>query len=339
MSLSPKNPLLMHQRLLGLVLCLVWSAGLAAAPLAEAEIDRLYRVDQVLKANIAQLEAETSLDKAFYAYQKEFAAAVPARAKGPVDVKTIAKTVAGARFVFQGDDHSTPRSQDNTIDLLEYMAAGRGPVTLVLEWIDEGYQKVVDAFLRGEMPLSAVRTKILFDKLWGFSWKSYSRILTAARQRGVRILLVETLKKKASLTARDEHITSVLAADRAAHPEMRYLVVYGEYHVLGRNHLSARLATKGFTPQVIFVGGTESAYWQLLRQGKDPDRVGFGALASGLFYICNGSPLEQHVAYRKSLMKLLEWSKDDLDAWVSDAEAKPRPAGAAFDQLHATPGR
>ncbi|NLI75056.1 MAG: ChaN family lipoprotein [Candidatus Riflebacteria bacterium] len=339
MSQAPAVSPLLPRFFLGLLLCLAWSACSVAAPLSDTEIDRLFRVDQVLKANIAQLEAETSLDKAFYTYQKEFADAVPARAKGPIDVKTIARTMAGARFVFQGDDHATPRSQANTLDLLEFMTAGRGPVTLVLEWIDEGHQKVVDAYLRGEASLTAMRAKIQFDKLWGFSWKSYSRILAAARQRGVRILLVENLKKKASLTARDGHITTVLAADQAAHPDMRYLVVYGEYHVFGRNHLSAKLAAKGFTPQVIFVSGTEAVYWQLLRQLKDPDRIGYATLAPGLFYIRNGSPLERHVAYRKSLMKLLEWSKGDLDTWVSDDEATPRPAGATFDQLHATPRR
>ena len=69
----------MTKRLVGLVLMLAWAACLAAAPLSVAEIDRLYKVDQVVKANIAQMEKAAEMGSSFYAYQKEYEAAVPGR--------------------------------------------------------------------------------------------------------------------------------------------------------------------------------------------------------------------------------------------------------------------
>ncbi|EKD83906.1 MAG: hypothetical protein ACD_39C00379G0002 [uncultured bacterium] len=318
------------------LLLLLSAAGTTeASEISKDEFNRLRQVEQVLLKQIGEMEAELKTSKQLADYRKSYLAAVPGVAPKPLNDADMAKLLAGARYVMLGDEHTTNQSQMNTSTVLRMMRSGKEPVTLVLEWIDISFQKEIDAFLAGRLQLKELQTKISFDKLWGFSWSSYSKILSAAKQLKTPILLVERLKGNHSLADRDSFITATIAAHAKKSANMRYLVVYGDYHVLGTGHLSQKLAKAGFKPQTILIGDAPEIYWKLLGKIKDPAKIGFAGLGNGIYYIRNGTPLERSLSYRNYLMKILGFKKSDFEEWVGPADIAPQTTGRNnFEALH-----
>ncbi|PKL49944.1 MAG: hypothetical protein CVV42_04605 [Candidatus Riflebacteria bacterium HGW-Riflebacteria-2] len=318
------------------ILLVVLAACVAGADnVSKEEFSRLLLVEKTLHQQIDEMESELKTSKQLEAYKKSYLAAVPKGAPRPLSDAQIAKTLATARYVIMGDEHTTSQAQANTVSVLRMMRASKEPLTLVIEWVDISFQKQIDEFLAGRIPLKNLRGKISFDKLWGFSWASYSKILSAAKQLKTPILLVERLKASHSLASRDTFITKTIADHAKTNPGMRYLVVYGDYHVLGDDHLSQKLAKSGLKPQIILIGEAREIYWKLLGKLKDPAKIGFAELAGGIYYVRNGTPLERSMAYRDYLMKMLDYSKSDFEEWVGPADIAPKTSGRNnFEALH-----
>ncbi len=320
---------------LAVILLLVVAGVAGAASISKDEFSRLRLVEKILHQQIAEMEGELKASKQLEAYKKSYLAAVPKTVPRPVSDSEIARILAAARYVIMGDEHTTSQAQANTTMVLSMMRASKEPVTLVLEWVDISFQKQIDEFLAGRIPLKDLRGKISFDKLWGFSWASYSKILSAAKKLKTPILLVERLKGSHNLADRDTFITKTIADHAKKTPGMRYLVVYGDYHVLGTGHLSDKMAKAGLKPQTILIGEAAEIYWKLLGQLKDPEKAGFANLGSGIYYIRNGTPLERSMYYRDYLMKMLGYSKNDFEEWVGPADISPKAGGRNnFEALH-----
>jgi hypothetical protein len=314
---------------------LVLTCQAFSAQISKAEFDRLVLVDKLLLGQIGEMEAEFENSPALKKYRVEYLATVASKQIKPVSTQEMIKNIDAARFVFLGDEHTTAESQLNTIKILGLMRKNKAPVTLVLEWIDESHQADIDAFLAGKLPLKNLRGKIAFDKDWGFSWTSFGKILSAAKKMKVPILLVERLKKRYSLGDRDTHIAGKIKLNADKNKEMRFLTVYGEYHLLGPDHLTEKCAQLGLKSQLIMVGDAPGVYWKLLGRTMDPDKVEFAHLKNNVFYIRNGTPVERSFSYRSYLMKVLGWSQDDFDEKITRADITAKAAAQAnFDRLH-----
>lgn len=309
-------------------------AHLEAGEISKEEFSRLRLVEKILKSHISEMETHIKPSASLKKYMKEYEAAVPKTAPRPVTDAEMAKILADAKYVLLGDEHTTSTSQKNTVLVLKMMKASKEPLTLVIEWVDVSFQKDIDAFLAGKIPVKDLRGKISFDKLWGFSWTDYAKILTAAKQLKTPVLLVERLKGTHSLSDRDTFITSTISTHSKQHAGMRYLIVYGDYHILGPDHLSDKLEKAGFKPQTLLIGDAGDTYWKLLGKMKDPDKIGFSDLGKNIYYIVNGTPLERSLSYRNYLMKLLGFTRSDFDEWVGPAEIKPRSGKNDFNSLH-----
>lgn len=307
-----------------------------AAKISQEEFNRLQLTEKLLKSQIGEMESEFAASPSLAKYRVEYLATVATKNPVPVSDSVMAKTLASAKFVFLGDEHTTAESQKNTVSVLALMLKSKKQVTLVIEWIDESFQNDINIFLNGKLPLQDLKKKISFDKNWGFSWANYSKILLAAKKLKVPVLLVEKLKNKHSLSERDTFIASSIAKNYSQNKGMRYLVVYGEYHLLGPNHLTEKCSKSGITPQTILVGDAADVYWKLLGKAKDPDKVGFARLKSNVFYIRNGTPLERSYSYRSYLMKILGWKNDDFGDSISASDIKPKSSvsTADFESLH-----
>lgn len=317
------------------ILIILLPLSLSAAKISTQEFERLRLVDKLLKAQIGEMEAEFENSPSLKKYRVEYLATVASKQLKPLAAEQMLKHINSARCVFLGDEHTTAESQQNTVKILALMRRAKAPVTLVLEWIDESYQPVVNDFLAGKVPLKDMRRKIAFDKDWGFSWTAYSRILSAAKKMKVPVLLVERLKKRHSLSDRDTYIAKKIAAAAEKNAEMRFLTVYGEYHLLGPDHLSEKCNKLGLKSQLIIVGDAPEVYWKLLGKSMDPDQVEFAHLKENVFFIRNGTPLERSLSYRNYLMKVLGWSQSDFDEKIGAAEIKPKAAAqTSFERLH-----
>lgn len=314
---------------------LVLSCQSYSAQISKAEFDRLVWINKVLLGHIGEMEAEFKNSPALKKYRKEYFAAIATKQIRSVSTKEMIHYINNARFVFLGDEHTTTESQLNTIKILNLMRTNKAPVTLILEWIDESHQPEIDDFLAGKLSLKDLRTKIAFDQDWGFSWASYSKILSAAKRMKVPILLVERLKKRHSLSERDIYIANKIKLNADKNKEMRFLTVYGEYHLLGHNHLTEKCAKLGLTPQLIMIGDAPSVYWKLLEKTLNPDKVEFAHLNNNVFYIRNGTPVERNFSYRSYLMKMLGWNQNDFAEKITRDDIKPKAvAQTNFERLH-----
>lgn len=322
--------------LVGVTIGLCGTSMVSAANISKAEFSRLRQVEKILHENIAEMEADLKTSKSLEKYKKEYLAAIPKAAAKPITDAAMAKHLAGAPYVLLGDEHTTDRSQQNTAMVLKLMKAGKTPVTLVIEWLDISFQQDVDSFLAGKLALKDLKIKTGFDKLWGFSWASYSKILNTAKQLKAPILLVERLKgQQHSLNERDNFITTSIKNHAQKNVGMRYLVVYGDYHVIGAGHLADKLTKAGLKPQTCLIGDAPEVYWRLLGSIKDPGKVGFADLGGNTFYLVNGTPLERSISYRNYLMKMVGFKKSDFDEWVSPADIVPQAvAQNKFEALH-----
>lgn len=326
------------QKKLFLIIISLLIAGLNTVQAGETskdEYNRLRAVEKILRTQISEMESQLKPSASLKKYMKEYEATVPKTAPQPAADAEMAKLLGSARYVFLGDEHTTARSQANTVVVLKMMKATKEPLTLVIEWVDNSFQKEIDAFLAGKLPLTNLKSKISFDKLWGFSWADYAKIISAAKQLKVPVLLTERLKGTHSLADRDTFITATIAAHAKQNAGMRYLVVYGDYHILGPDHLSEKLAKAGLKPQTLLIGDAGEVYWKLLGKIKNPDKIGFASLGNSIYYIVNGTPAERSLSYRNYLMKLLGYTKSDFEEWVGPADIKPKSSiSNSFDSLH-----
>lgn len=307
-----------------------------AAGISKEEYSRLRQVEKTVLEQISEMEADLKASKSLEKYKKEYLAAVPKGNPKALSDAAMSKLLAEARYVLLGDEHTTDKSQQNAAMVLKLMKSGKDQVTLVIEWIDISFQNDVDAFLAGKLALKDLKTKIGFDKLWGFSWTSYARILNAAKQLKTPVLLVERLKgQQHSLNARDDFIVATINSHAQKNKGMRYLVVYGDYHIIGNAHLAQKLAKVGMKPQICLIGDAPEVYWKLLGSIKDPAKIGFAELGNGIFYIVNGTPLERSLSYRNYLMKMVGFRKSDFEEWIGPADIMPQSADRSkFEALH-----
>ncbi len=317
------------------LMMLLVTTGSIAAEISKDEFNRLRAVEKTLRVHIAEMEKQFKPSPSLKKYTAEYMAAIPANSIKPLSDDKMADLLASARCVLLGDEHTTHASQANTVLVLKMMSKSKTPLTMVIEWVDISFQKEIDAFLAGKTTLDSLKSKIAFTKLWGFSWADYAKILAAAKKLQVPILLTERLKDTHSLAERDSFITTRIAAHAKAAAGMRYLIVYGDYHILGPDHLSEKLAGSGLTPQLRLIGDGGEVYWKLLGKLKDPEKIGFADLGGGIYYIQNGTPAERSLSYRNYLMKLLGCNKSDFEEWVGPADIKPRSnSSKSFDSLH-----
>lgn len=316
-------------------LALLMPLDVLAKKISLQEFKRLKQVESILLENISLMESELEPSATFTKYKKEYLNSIPKTSPKLVSNSVLTNLLSKASFIFLGDEHTTLRSQQNTCKLLKLMKQGKRPITLVLEWVDISFQNEIDLYLAGKMSLTNLKKKINYQKLWGFQWKGYANIIKTAKLLKTKVLLVERLKKKHSLLVRDSFIVKKISENYKSNPNMRYLIVYGDYHIFGPNHLSEKAMKAGLYPQIIFLGDAPNAYWSILKQTMDPAKIGIAQMKKGVFYIPNGTPLERSFSYQNYLADLLGYDETDFEYWVDKSQITPQQSRhSRFDSLH-----
>lgn len=323
-------------RLLALLLLVLVVTSASAAPLSEGLIEAQKLASQTLLEQIEEIESEFEGTGDLDRYEAEYRDAFAQRQSTPIADETMDRTLATAPYVFVTDVHTARESQSHTLQVMKTMASNPAPMTFVMEWIDRSFQKDVDAYLAGKIKLQTLRKRVRYDEIWSFPWESYRRILEGAKGLGVPILLVDSFLEPHGLAERDAQISDTISSHRAANPDMRYLVAYGAYHLLGKDHLTERLARAGLEPQVILVDEANDFYWEALDRTKDPEAFRVLDLGGNLYYVRCGSPLERQQAYRSYLMDLMGYSEDDFDMPIDEILAPLGDRRAKFSRLHRT---
>jgi hypothetical protein len=288
-------------------------AGLASSPaiakkLTIEEIHRMKDAHHRIRREIERWDSPLPPGDPLAIYENEFRRAIPLSKPKPAKSSELSTSLGEAPFVFLGDDHGNPRAQQNAIRVMKSMANrndSEHPLTLVIEWIDSKFQPVIDDYLAGKLTLDEVRTKAEYDAHWDFDWKRYSNVLSSARSLGVHVLAAETDRAQHELGERDAGIERTLIKHRNTHGNSRYLVMYGEDHLLGERHLAGRMAQHGFEPQLFVLQKlTPQFYWNTLHDIRDTNKMSLLRLNKQTYFLDTGTPLETDYQYLKELSGL-----------------------------------
>jgi uncharacterized iron-regulated protein len=142
-----------------------------------------------------------------------------------VDVPAPAVLVLGERHGVQPDLMRAARVMRTL--------AERGPVTVALEAVHERYQPILDGFARGEIEADDLEALLEWETSWGFSYRAYAPLVTAASE-GARVIAA--------------------GLDLGPRPETRGVPLPGGY----REILAASMGGHPVTP------GTESDFLQAM---------------------------------------------------------------------------
>lgn len=179
-------------------------------------------------------------------YVTEYYAGLSVRSATVMDCAEIAPAAMTAPMVLIGDPHT---SNDSVLFLRSLMRAkaqaGLKPA-VVIEFVFNRHQSVVERYMRREITLADVRKAIGWDQFpWAWKWDDVAMILSDARDLGLRVIAAE--EGSNNMKTRDPFAASVIAKDAKAHAGQTYLVMYGTMHLLGAGHLGDHLKRLGFT--------------------------------------------------------------------------------------------
>jgi hypothetical protein len=286
--------------------------------LSRQEIEKMMQFEQSMRQEIMAIELSFgSAPRWIHHYRKEYLKSFKDLSPQVSTWNEIEEKIKSAQVILVSDEHISSESQDNTRRVVAAMAEGASTgakdLSMVIEWIDVSHQKYVDRYLAGKIELSELKEKLKFKKWWGFSWNSYKRILLQAKRLGVRVLAGGYLKNSLTLRERDRAIAERISLDKACRGDSaRYLVAYGVYHLLGKNHLKDQLARVGLKPGLVIVEDIDHLYWKALLEHRDTDSVKQLRLSEDTFFIETRKTVAMTKRYHDWLLTLSDSHEDGI---------------------------
>ncbi len=171
-------------------------------------------------------------------YSDKFEASLPE----DFEKTTLAEILDQARrkdFLIWGDFHTLKQSQRGLLRLLRSLVERSRPTPIVLavEMFKAKDQKVLDAFIRGEIDDETFLERTNYAKDWGFPWPNFKMILDYSIQNSIPVIAINSDGAgRDSLTARDSFAANLLLDAKNKYPSHLVVCLIGEYH-LADQHL------------------------------------------------------------------------------------------------------
>jgi hypothetical protein len=223
----------------------------------------------------------------------------------------VRREISKSGVVLVGDYHALPSSQRYLTSLLEDSGLNRRPIVLGVETIFSRDQHILDEWNRGEIDEAELRQRIRFELDWGYDWRPFYELLSAARERGAFIYGLDCMPREdlRKIGARDRHAADKIADLRRRHPDALVLVLFGESH-LAPQHLPALLQQHLPTERMLTVLlNVDALYWRAA--GEAHDRVEAVEVRNDVLCVFNATPLEKYENYRLCLDR---WGRNDNGA-------------------------
>ncbi|MCB0341836.1 MAG: hypothetical protein H6626_14595 [Pseudobdellovibrionaceae bacterium] len=201
----------------------------------------------------------------FIDYEKEYLRTLNAtEGLQPLDDDLYFSEIDKHQVVILSDYHGSLKDQEKLIKVFSHMAKGESPVTLVLEWIDGRNLQPVNDYLNFDLAADALKQALLNDaNPWPFDISGYLKTLSASQGVVDSVLLAENFNEDRTLLARDEAVADTIEKHQKTHPDQRYLVFYGAYHILGDNHLQDQIANRGLGRPLAITSYGDEMYWKI----------------------------------------------------------------------------
>jgi uncharacterized iron-regulated protein len=114
---------------------------------------------------------------------------------GATNLKPILEQIQGERVVYVGETHNSPADHQLQMQVLEYMAARSPRLAIGVEWFQQPYQAVVDAYLQGKIDESDLLNKTEYYQRWGFDYRFYRPFMQFARDNGIPIVALNASRE------------------------------------------------------------------------------------------------------------------------------------------------
>ncbi|MFH1311800.1 MAG: ChaN family lipoprotein [Candidatus Eisenbacteria bacterium] len=231
--------------------------------------------------------------------------------------------VRKADIVYNGDYHTMAQAQRIPLRLLREIVPYHREVTLALEMVRIEHQKQLDSFMRGKLTEEKFLEAIDYDRTWGFPWEYYKDLFIFARERGVRVIGINSEPKKGRgvLKRRDRSAARVIAREHLANPERLIYVFDGDLHV-APTHLPAAVNAllaefNGNIKSVIVYQNNEQIYWKLARLGieQETDVV---LISKGKFCVMSTPPVIKFQSYFNWIDNTRELTSPVTQTWRPD---------------------
>lgn len=189
--------------------------------------------------------------------------------------RELISRVLASDIVYNGDYHTLEQSQKIPVRILQETVVQRPDVILALEMVMAKHQEVLDAYLSGKISERRFLDRLDYKNTWGFDWSHYQPLLQFAKDRGLRVIGLNTRPRSREdrLRRRDLNAAQILARVAVRHPEALIYVVFGDLHI-SPDHLPAAvdelLRSRGVhRRRLIIYENSETIYWELVDKGLD----------------------------------------------------------------------
>jgi hypothetical protein len=270
------------------------------------------------RRSVAQLHAIASVEREIRTvdragrrkYLRDFRDAYRSYEK-VLSLNDVRHKIANSGIVLIGDYHALPNSQRYLASLLEDAHVYNRPIILGVETIFSRDQHILDEWQRGEIDEAELRERIRFDLDWGYDWRPFYELLTAARQQGAPVYGLDCMPREdlRKIGARDRHAADKITELRRQNPNALLLVLFGESH-LAPQHLPSLLQQHLPEERLLTVLlNVDALYWRAA--GEARDHVEAVEVRDDVLCVFNATPLEKYENYRLCLDR---WGRNDHSA-------------------------
>jgi hypothetical protein len=240
------------------------------------------------------------------------------RAEDTCSLQEVIAEAARADLIYLADYHALPATQAFAVrlinQLLERPRRAR-PLVLCLEAFYACHQRLLDAYLGGQLSEPEFLHRIHYQTEWGYEWAGYRSLLEQARQRRFAVYGIDCAPRHdlRLIARRDraaaEKIVS-LARERTA---AQIVVLFGESH-LAADHLPGKVARCAAAArlnlrEVVIAQNVDALYWKLVTDGHDrPEAV---RVSRDKYCVFTATPLEKYQAYAAAIERWM--TADDFD--------------------------
>jgi uncharacterized iron-regulated protein len=234
--------------------------------------------------------------KTILAYSAEFERSLPRRITQTNQTDLI-EEMRQKRFILYGDFHTLRQSQRGLLRILRaYSEKQRSnKIIIALEMFKAIDQPALDAYLSEEMDEEDFLSAVSYHTEWGFPWQNFRMILDYAKQKGIRVIGINSDNAgRDSLKERDIFAAEKLADAALLYPDHKIMCLIGEYHLADKHlpqALKAELKRKNIPANILrILNNIDEYYFKIQHDGLRHASTEYLKLKKDLYCIMNSPP-------------------------------------------------
>ncbi len=213
-----------------------------------------------------------------------------------------------ADVIYIADYHALPATQAFAVRFINQLSAQarrKQELVLCLEVFYARHQRLLEAYLSGQLSEPEFLRRIRYEAEWGYPWSGYRSLLELARQRGLAVFGIdcEPRHNLRLIARRDSQAADQIIRIASQRRQAQIAVLFGESH-LAANHLPGKVQRRAAAAglelqQVIIAQNVDELYWKWAAESED--RVEAVRLAPGKYCVFTATPLEKYQAYKRAI--------------------------------------